>query len=144
VPPELIFDAGFGELFIIRVAGNVISPEVMGSLRYAGVHLKTPLFVVLGHERCGAVAAAMAARRGDSRERSRIAGLLDTIVPGLRDVPEGLPEDEEMARAVDANVRWSIRQILETPEAQSRLEEGVMKIVGAVYEIHEGRVRFLD
>jgi carbonic anhydrase len=144
VPPELIFDAGFGELFIIRVAGNVISPEVMGSLQYAGVHLKTPLFVVLGHERCGAVAAAMAARRGDSRERSRIAGLLDTIVPGLRDVPEGLPEDEEMARAVDANVRWSIRQILETPEAQSRLEEGVMKIVGAVYEIHEGRVRFLD
>jgi carbonic anhydrase len=50
VPPELIFDAGFGELFVIRVAGNVISPEVLGSLQYAGVHLKTPLFVVLGHE----------------------------------------------------------------------------------------------
>ena len=64
VPPELIFDAGFGELFVIRVAGNVISPEVMGSLQYAGVHLKTPLFVVLGHERCGAVSAALAARRG--------------------------------------------------------------------------------
>ena len=50
VPPELLFDAGFGELFVIRVAGNVLSPEVAGSLQYAGVHLKTPLFVVLGHD----------------------------------------------------------------------------------------------
>ena len=64
VPPELIFDAGFGELFIVRVAGNVISPEVMGTLQYAGVHLRTPLFVVLGHENCGAVSAALAARHG--------------------------------------------------------------------------------
>ena len=55
VPPELVFDAGFGELFIIRVAGNVVSPEVMGTLQYAAVHLGTPLFVVLGHEGCGAV-----------------------------------------------------------------------------------------
>ena len=53
VPPELIFDANFGELFIVRVAGNIISPEVMGSLQYAGRHLLTPLFVVLGHEGCG-------------------------------------------------------------------------------------------
>src|ERR1700746_651979 len=59
VPPELIFDANFGELFIVRVAGNVISPEVMGSLQYAGAHLHTPLFVVLGHEGCGAVNAAL-------------------------------------------------------------------------------------
>jgi carbonic anhydrase len=58
VPPELIFDANFGELFIIRVAGNVISPEVMGSIQYAGSHLHTPLFLVLGHERCRTVKAA--------------------------------------------------------------------------------------
>src|SRR3982750_3705257 len=75
VPPELIFDAGFGELFIVRVAGNVISPEVMGTLQYAGVHLRTPLFVVLGHEGCGAVAAALGAQRG--------AGGLP-ILPALR------------------------------------------------------------
>src|SRR6478752_4268089 len=62
VPPELIFDAGFGELFIVRVAGNVISPEVAGSLQYAGRHLHTPLFVVLGHSNCGAIAAAMDTR----------------------------------------------------------------------------------
>jgi len=144
VPPELIFDAGFGELFVIRVAGNVISPEVMGSMQYAGVHLKTPFYLVLGHEGCGAVAAALAARRGAAREPARIAGLLDTIVPGLHDVPEGLSQEEEMAQAVDANVRWSIRQLLETPEGQRRLEEGRVKIVGAVYEIENGRVRFLD
>ena len=59
VPPELIFDAGFGELFIVRVAGNVMSPEVAASLQYAGRHLCTPLFVVLGHTNCGAVAAAI-------------------------------------------------------------------------------------
>src|SRR5580765_5590045 len=59
VPPELIFDASFGELFIIRVAGNVLSPEVAGSLQYAGHHLQTPLFVVLGHTHCGAIAAAV-------------------------------------------------------------------------------------
>src|SRR6185312_7487617 len=62
VPPELIFDADFGELFIVRVAGNVVSPEVWGSLQYAGTHLKTQLFMVLGHEGCGAVQAAIAAK----------------------------------------------------------------------------------
>src|SRR6202007_2728001 len=62
VPPELIFDAGFGDLFIIRVAGNVIAPEIKGTLQYAGLHLRTPLFVVLGHEGCGAVDAALAVK----------------------------------------------------------------------------------
>ena len=127
MPPELIFDAGFGELFVIRVAGNVISPEVMGSMQNAAVHLKTPLVLVLGHEGCGAVAAALAARRGASRERSRIAGLLDNIVPGLQDSADGLSPEDEMNRAVDANVRWSIHQLLETPEGKQRLEEGVME-----------------
>ena len=70
VPPELLFDAGFGELFVVRVAGNVISPEVMGSFQYAAVHLHTPLFVVLGHEGCGAVQAALASEvRGEARVR---------------------------------------------------------------------------
>ena len=76
VPPELVFDAGFGELFIVRIAGNVISPEVAGTLQYAGVHLHTPLFVILGHEGCGAVQAALAAKFEGARERHRIARLL--------------------------------------------------------------------
>ena len=83
VPPELIFDAGFGELFIIRVAGNVMSPEIAGSLQYAGRHLHTPLFVVLGHTHCGAVAAAIDARVHGTRQDSRIQLLVDSILPGL-------------------------------------------------------------
>src|SRR6185503_17205377 len=84
VPPELLFDAGFGELFIVRVAGNVISPEVMGTLQYAAVHLHTPLFVVLGHEGCGAVQAALAMKFHGARERSRIEVVLRNILPALR------------------------------------------------------------
>ena len=142
VPPELIFDAGFGELFIVRVAGNVISPEVMGTLQYAGVHLRTPLFVVLGHENCGAINAALAARHG-AQEPARIALLLENILPGLRDLPPELAGDAEMRAAVEANVRWSMHQLRETPEGKARMAEGTMKLVGGVYELESGRVRFL-
>jgi len=142
VPPELVFDAGFGELFVVRVAGNVISAEILGTLQYAGLHLRTPLFVVLGHDGCGAVKAALAARRG-AREAARIALLLDNIVPGLRDLPSDLSPDEEMRMAVEANVRWTIHQLLETPEAKARMAEGTMKLVGGIYELERGRVRFL-
>ena len=144
VAPELIFDASLGELFIIRVAGNVISPEVMGSIQYAALHLETPLFVVLGHEGCGAVAAALdAVHRGEQHAR-HIRKLLDVIIPGIEHIGSGLGPDEELARGVEANVRWSIRQLLATPEARARAAEGRMKLVGAVYEIATGRVRFLD
>jgi carbonic anhydrase len=143
VAPELIFDAGLGELFIIRVAGNVISPEVMGSIQYAALHLETPLFVVLGHEGCGAVSAALDAIHRGAQQPSRIQRLLDHIIPGLSGIDSKLPSDEELQRAVEANVRWSMRQILETPEGKVRAAEGRMKLVGAVYEIATGRVRFL-
>src|SRR6476646_3463897 len=76
VPPEWIFDVGLGELFVIRVAGNVFSPEVAGSLQYAGSYLQTPLFVVLGHEGCGAVAAALATEHLGEQFRSRVQLLL--------------------------------------------------------------------
>ena len=143
VPPELVFDASFGELFIVRVAGNVISAEVIGTLQYAGVHLRTPLFIVLGHEGCGAVQAALKTKLEGTRERERIALLLDSIIPGLNEVDAALSPEAQMAAAVEANVRWSMRQLLETPEAKARQAEGDMKLVGAVYELQTGRVRFL-
>ncbi len=142
VPPELIFDAGFGELFVIRVAGNIVSPEIMGTLQYAGVHLRTPLFVVLGHEGCGAVNAALAAK-ALSPEPAHISLLLDDILPRLRDLPQASSPQEHMRLAVEANVRWSMHQILETPEAKGRMDEGTMKLVGGIYELETGRVRFL-
>jgi carbonic anhydrase len=143
VPPELIFDAGFGELFIIRVAGNVLSPEVAGSMQYAGTHLKTQLFMVLGHEGCGAVQAALAAKFHGAQERSRIALLLQSIQPGIAEVDPLLAPQQQLESAVEANVRWSVRQILESPEARARMPEGGFKVVGAVYEIATGRVRLL-
>jgi len=143
VPPELVFDAGFGELFIVRVAGNVISPEVMGTLQYAGVHLRTPLFVVLGHEGCGAVQAALAVKTQGVRESARIALLLENVVPGLRDINLELSQEAQLQAAVEANVRWSMDQLLATPEAKARMTEGVIKLVGAIYELSTGKVRFL-
>src|SRR5262245_42720013 len=143
VPPELLFDASFGELFIVRVAGNVISPEVMGTLQYAAAHLHTPLFVVLGHEGCGAVQAALAKKYHGARERRRIELLLRRIVPGLQGLPRGLDGEARLRAAVEANVRWSMRQLRETPEGRARMKEGVLKLVGAVYELKTGGVRFL-
>lgn len=144
VPPELVFDAGFGELFVIRLAGNILSPEVAGTIQYAGVHLKTPLFVVLGHEGCGAVQAALQTLRHGTRERSRIEALLHNVLPGLAGVDPELPWEEQMRRAVEANVRWAVKTILAMPEAQQRKVEGVLKLVGAVYDLTTGRVRFLE
>jgi carbonic anhydrase len=144
VPPELIFDANFGELFIVRVAGNVISPEIMGSIQYAGTHLRTPLFVVLGHEGCGAVNAALEYKLNGTQQHSRIQILLNNIVPGLREVDHRLSRQEQLTRAVEANVRWSMNQLLETPEGKKAAAEGQKKLVGAVFEFKSGRVRFLD
>jgi carbonic anhydrase len=144
VPPELIFDAGFGELFIIRVAGNVLSPEIAGSLQYAGRHLQTLLFVVLGHTNCGAVAAAIDTRLRGTRQHSRIQLLVECILPGLEDLDPQLTPEAMLAQAVEANVRWTMRQILETPEGQERQAEGRVKLVGAIYEIETGLVRFLE
>lgn len=144
VPPELLFDTGFGELFVVRVAGNVMSPEVMGSLQYAAVHLHTPLFVVLGHQGCGAVQAALSKKLHGARERSRIEVVLRNILPGLRGLRTGGSAAARLDSAVEANVRWSMRQILETPEGKARVAEGVLKLVGAVFEIRTGRVKFLS
>lgn len=144
VPPEWIFDAGLGELFVIRVAGNILSPEVAGSLQYAGAHLHTPLFVVLGHEGCGAVQAALETKFQGVRQRSRIQLLVDGILPALKGVDPRLSPRLRLKHAVENNVRLTVRAVLESPEGQVRRAEGWMKIVGAVYELRTGRVRFLE
>lgn len=144
VPPELIFDAGMGELFVIRVAGNVVSPEIAGTLQYAGAHLGTELFVVMGHEGCGAVGAALKTRDEGQLQRSRIQLLVERILPGLPPFEPQLAPEARLAQAVEANVRWTVQQILETPEGRARLAEGRLKLVGAIYEIETGHVRFLE
>jgi carbonic anhydrase len=143
VPPELLFDAGFGELFVIRIAGNVLSDDVAGSLQYAGSHLKTPLFVVLGHESCGAVSAAVETHFHGVRYRSRISKLVSKLVPAIEKLNPNLPPDVLLAQGIEANVRWTIKQIRSSPEGKARVKEGRIKLVGAIYQIQTGRVWFL-
>jgi carbonic anhydrase len=116
----------------------------MGSLQYAEMQLQTPLFIVLGHERCGAVTAALDAVHRGATSHARIEQLLDYMIPGLAHVDPSLPPSDELQQGVEANVRWSMQQILLAPEAQAQQAKGRMKLVGAVYEIETGRVRFLD
>jgi carbonic anhydrase len=144
VPPELIFDAGFGELFVIRVAGNVLGPSILGTLQYAGTHLQTPLFLVLGHEGCGAVKAAVASRFQGVADKSRIETLLENILPALENLDRTQSPEELLHSAVEANVRHALREIVKTPEAQARIAEGKMKLVGAIYDLSSGCVRFLE
>ena len=144
VPPEIVFDSGLGELFVIRVAGNVFSPEVAASLQYAGAHLHTPLFVVLGHQGCGAVNAALMTRDQGDRHLSRIQLLVNNILPGLPPFDPQLSPPERTAQAIESNIRWTVKQILETPEARLRLVEGNVKLAGALFEISPGRVKFLE
>jgi carbonic anhydrase len=143
VSPEWIFDTGLGELFVIRIAGNVFSPEIAGTLQYAGSYLETPLFVVLGHEGCGAITAALATKHRGEQFRSRVQLLLASILPGLPDFDPTLSPEEQASHAVESNVRWTVRQILNSQEGEARMAEKRMKIVGAVYEIETGRVRVL-
>jgi carbonic anhydrase len=144
VPPELIFDEGFGDLFIMRVAGNVVADDVMGSLAYAANHLRTQLFVVMGHEGCGAVTAAADSLLGDSMEPEHIESLLRMITPGLKGLDLTLPRPKLISAAVEANVRLSMHHVAHCPQAAKVIEEKRAMLVGGIYELETGRVRFLD
>ncbi len=143
VPPELVFDVGLGDLFVIRVAGNVFSPEIAGSLQYAGAHLGTDLFVVLGHQGCGAISAALKTRDEGQVQRSRIQVLVERILPSLPEFDPQISQAARLMQAVESNVLWTVQQILETPEGRARQGERRLTLVGAIYEIDSGRVRFL-
>ena len=138
VPPEIIFDQGLGDLFIIRVAGNVASDVEIGSLEYGAEHLHIPLLVVLGHESCGAVTAAV---QGDLSE-GHIAALVDLIKPAV-DKTRGMPGDP-VANAVRLNVEMVVKQLRSsTPILSELVAHGKLRIVGAVYSIETGSVTWL-
>lgn len=144
VPVELVFDQGFGDLFVVRVAGNVIAPDVVGSLEYAVAHLATPLVVVVGHENCGAVTAAVHALAGDRDPLAGINALVDMIEPGLPGDLHLSPADRRIGIAVEANVRWSMKQLAALPRASKAIEAEKIQVLGAVYDLATGRVRFLE
>jgi carbonic anhydrase len=143
VPPELIFDEGFGDLFVIRVAGHVVAHDALGSLAYAADHLHTRLFVVVGHEGCGAVTAAVHSLLGQLKEPEHIESLVNLITPGLQQLNRQQALGTLIPAAVEANVRWSMDQVAHCPQVAKLLEAKLARLLGAVYELETGRVRFL-
>ena len=139
--PELLFDHGLGNLFVIRVAGNIVSEDEAGSIEYAIVHLGTRLVVVLGHETCGAVTAALGSIDKEPRE---LMTLIQRIQPALGDIDRSLPMKEQVHLGVEANVRQSVAALRAIAERENLPAEQRARIVGAVYELETGRVRILD
>lgn len=142
VPIELIFDQGFGDLFVIRNAGNVIGHDVLGSIAYAVMHLHTKLVMILGHEGCGAVAATLKSQDERKAEPIELRTVLERIQPALDGVTLPTDPKQRLATAVDANVRWSVSEL-----RRLRRERDVklpFNIVGAVYDLDTGAVRILS
>ena len=138
VPPEIVFDQGLGDLFVVRVAGNVATDTEIGSLEYGAEHLHIPLLIVLGHESCGAVTAAV---EGGEAE-GHIASLVDLIKPAV-ERSRGKPGDR-VANAVHANVEMVVQQLRSSEPVLSRLvAQGKLKIVGGVYSLETGKVMWL-
>jgi carbonic anhydrase len=144
VPLEPLFDQGFGDLFVIRVAGNVAAVDELGSIEYAANHLGVRFLLVLGHEQCGAVTAALGSEPDRKHETSDIQMLLEQIEPALAGLPAGLEPAERVHRGVEANVRQSVRVLRESPVLKARVERGEIAVVGAVYELDTGKVRWLN
>jgi carbonic anhydrase len=128
----LVFDQGLGDLFDVRVAGNIVAPDDLGSIEYAVDHLHTPLVLVLGHEGCGAVTAALGSEAARSKEAKEIQELLALILPALKGIDPKLSLAERIHRGVESNVRWSIQQLQNAPALEEKIAGGHLKIVGGV------------
>ena len=135
VPPEILFDVGIGDLFDVRVAGNIVTPEVLGSLEYAAVELGTPLIIVLGHERCGAVTAAV---RGKA-----LPGKMDTLVAAIKPALNQVKRtaNDVVETAVVANVQYQVYEMKRQSSVLANLvAKRQLKIVGARYDLDQGAV----
>jgi carbonic anhydrase len=144
VGPELVFDQGIGDVFSVRVAGNVADEEALGSLEYAAKVSGVHLIVVLGHSHCGAVKGAC-----DGVELGNLTGLLARIKPAVDAVPADVQprsskNEELVERAARENVRLELRAIREHSPVLAGLEkEGALLLAGAMYDVETGKVEFL-
>jgi carbonic anhydrase len=146
VPPEIIFDQGLGEIFVVRVAGNVPDPIILGSIEYAADHLHCPLIMVLGHGCCGAVTAAVAAR-GKPHE-GNIGAILKAIDPAVSQAEKeaaGRDRAELVEAAIDGNIGLASRSLCAQSEIIKELvDAGKVKIVGAKYDLSTGTVKLMS
>lgn len=134
VPPEIIFDQGIGDIFDIRIAGNIATPAAIGSIEYAVALLNSPLLLVLGHERCGAVTAAVK----NEPLPGEISTFVKAILPGITTVKG--QSSQAIDEAVIANVRYQIGQLQRSTLLSDRLQSGKLKISGGRYDLDSGRV----
>jgi carbonic anhydrase len=145
-PVEILFDQGFGELFVVRVAGNIVAPSLVGSIEFAAAEFGSRLVVVMGHTRCGAVTATVKAiETGLGPESKNIRAITDRIAPHIEGLVRVGDTGDVVREAVRANVRASVDHL----RHGSRILEdlvlaGRVVVVGAEYELETGAVHFLD
>ena len=149
VPAELVFDQGLGDLFVIRVAGNIVMPSQIGSVEFAAEKFGTKLVVVLGHTQCGAVLATLDELEQHTENRSpNLRKIVDSIRPsveGLMETNRGQNREELLKMAVRENIRTSVRRLREGSEIIEKLiRDERLLIVGAEYSLETGVVEFFD
>ncbi len=140
VPPEIIFDAGLGNLFVIRVAGNVLDDIVIGSLEYAVEHLRVSLIVVLGHDACGAITAAV---NGGDDAHSHIGAIVRALQPAVN--LARTQGGDLVSQAIDANIDLMVNQLkVSEPILREHLNTNRLQIIGARYHLESGTVTLLE
>ena len=149
VPAELVFDQGFGDLFVIRVAGNVVAPSQVGSVEFAASRYGTRLVVVMGHSQCGAVIATLEELQGTATSQSKnLRSIVDRVRPPIETLIAGRPgldPDVLLREAVRANVRASVNHLRHGSELlESLINETGLHVVGAEYSLETGIVDFFD
>jgi carbonic anhydrase len=136
VPPEIVFDAGLGDIFVVRLAGTVIDDMAIGSLEYAVEHLHVPLIVVLGHSSCGAVSAALSGKKH--------GGHIDAVCEAIRPAIKKAKTDS-VDEVVKVNVRMAVERLKKTgPVLDEAVKKGDVKIVAAYYDLKSGVAEFLS
>jgi len=149
VPAELVFDQGLGDLFVIRVAGNVVAPSGIGSIEYCASMFGTQLVIVLGHSRCGAVQATLEQLTHSLDDRSpNLASIVGRISPAVGDMvdQERAWDDQALGREAEiANIHQSVAQLQHGSEIiENLVQSGTLEIIGAHYALDTGIVEFLD
>ena len=143
-PVEILFDEGFGDLFVVRIAGNIVAPSVVGSIEFAAAQFGTRLVVVMGHTGCGAVTATVKAlQTGLGPESKNIRDITDRIAPNVQHLVE--PGKANLREAVRANVRASSHHLRHGSQILEELVRvGRLAVVGAEYDLESGAVDFFD
>lgn len=149
VPAEIVFDQGLGDLFVIRVAGNIVAPSLVGSVEFAAARFETRLVVVLGHSQCGVILATLEELRRPSEIRSRnLRAIVDRVRPAvaaLLETDTGDSPDALVERAIRANIRASADHLRHGSEILEQLiEKEGLRVVGAEYSLETGAVDFFD